>query len=138
VGKTRDGQAYYDVTIPVIYSPQFYEAKSDWMQAREKMLVPVFTNPAFLEPMERLVNSAEGHDVAAQVHRITVPTLVVSSSDDVLVPPAEQQHLAQQIKGAQYITINGAGHASMYETPLLFCALVLGFVNAPHTSFDIK
>ena len=37
--------------------------------------------------------------------------------------------LHERIKGSHYVTINGSGHASMYEDPLSFCALVLGFTN---------
>ena len=41
----------------------------------------------------------------------------------------EQIILHQKIKGSAYVTINGSGHASMYEDPASFTALVLGFTN---------
>jgi pimeloyl-ACP methyl ester carboxylesterase len=37
--------------------------------------------------------------------------------------------LHEKIKGSHYVTINGSGHASMYEDPASFTALVLGFTN---------
>ena len=54
---------------------------------------------------------------------------ILSSSEDALVPPTEQQLLHEKIKGSVYLTLNGSGHASMYENPAAFAALVLGFTN---------
>ena len=44
VGRTRNGEAYYNVTIPVIYSPLFYVNNYEWMENRRKLLVPLFFN----------------------------------------------------------------------------------------------
>ena len=60
---------------------------------------------------------------------ITCPTMIISASEDVLVPPTEQILLHRHIKNSTYVTINGSGHASMYENPSAFSALVLGYVN---------
>jgi 3-oxoadipate enol-lactonase len=35
------------------------------------------------------------------------------------------------------VIIPGAGHASMYEKPLLFVTLVLGFINALDSTYNI-
>jgi pimeloyl-ACP methyl ester carboxylesterase len=64
-----------------------------------------------------------------RVHEITCPTLIISCSEDGLVPPTEQVILHEKIKGSTYVTINGSGHASMYEDPAAFAALVLGYTN---------
>ena len=42
-GRTRDGEAYYNTAIPVIYSPIHYETNKTWMDNRKKVLVPVFS-----------------------------------------------------------------------------------------------
>jgi pimeloyl-ACP methyl ester carboxylesterase len=44
---TGDGQAYYYTTIPVIYSPSFYERKLDWMRRREAYIDPGLFRRAF-------------------------------------------------------------------------------------------
>ena len=64
-----------------------------------------------------------------RVHEISCPTLIISCSEDGLVPPTEQILLHEMIKGSTYVTINGSGHASMYEDPAAFLTLTLGFVN---------
>lgn len=129
VARTGDGLAYYLTTIPVIYSTGFYEREAEWMDRREGTLIPYFSNPAVLEALIRLTDSSRNYDYTNRLHEITCPTLIISSSEDGLVPPTEQIMLHNAIKGSNYVTINGSGHASMYEDANSFLALTLGFVN---------
>jgi pimeloyl-ACP methyl ester carboxylesterase len=46
---------------------------------------------------------------------IHVPTLVLTGSDDVIVPPQNSQYLAEKIAGAQLVTIEGAGHGAIIQ-----------------------
>ncbi len=137
IGKTRNGQTYYQATIPAIYSPSFYEQKLDWMKKREQILLPIFSNPEFLDAMERLTNSAEHYDVRNELNLITAPTLIVAADEDYLTPMNNQKVLHEMIKNSDLVILPGVGHASMYEKPLLFVTLVLGFINAKETHFNI-
>ena len=137
IGKTRNGQNYYQAAIPIIYSPSYYESRLDWMKKREQVLVPVFSNPEFLDAMERLTNSAENFDVRNQLGKINSPTLIVAADEDYLTPMANQRFLHEHIKDSQLVIVPGAGHASMYEKPLLFVTFILGFVNALETTYEI-
>ena len=129
VAKTGDGLAYYLTTIPVIYSTAFYEREAAWMDRREGTLIPYFSNPAVLEALIRLTDSSRDYDYMDRLCEINCPTLIISSSEDGLVPPSEQILLHERIKGSNYVTINGSGHASMYEDANSFLSLTLGFVN---------
>ena len=129
VAKTGVGEAYYLTTIPVIYSTEFYEREAAWMDRREGTLIPYFSRPDVLESLIRLTDSSRDYDYTDRVSEISCPTLIISCSEDGLVPPTEQIMLHQKIKGSHYVTINGSGHASMYEDPASFTALVLGFAN---------
>lgn len=129
VANTGDGLAYYLTTIPVIYSTEFYEKQAAWMERREGVLIPYFSNPAVLEALIRLTDSSRDYDYTDRLCEIECPTLVISSSEDGLVPPTEQVILHKGIKNSTYVTINGSGHASMYEDPAAFLTLTLGFVN---------
>ncbi len=137
IGRTRDGQTYYQATIPVIYSPSYYEARLDWMKNREKLLIPVFSNPVFLDAMERLTNSAESYDARAQIKEIKAPTLIVAADEDALTPLKNQKELHEQIEGSELVILPGVGHASMYERPMLFVSLVLGFINTVDTEYHV-
>ncbi len=137
IGKTRDGYTYYKATIPVIYSPSYFEARLDWMKNREKILIPIFSNPVFLDAMERLTNSAESYDVRKDLDKITAPTLIVAADEDALTPIANQVDLHHSIKNSEFVILPGVGHASMYERPLLFVSLVLGFINTLETEYKV-
>lgn len=132
-----DGEAYYYTAIPVIYSPQFFTEKSDWMEKRREALIPIFNYAPFMDSMVRLTSSTDTYDIRGELHKIKAPTLVVSSEFDFITPVTEQQLIASQIPNASYVTIPGAGHASMYEKPMLFASLVLGFVNNPKTEYAV-
>ncbi|MGN0985522.1 MAG: alpha/beta fold hydrolase [Candidatus Enterenecus sp.] len=133
----RDPDAYYLTTIPVIYSPGFYRDNNAWMNRRRKALKPVFSNPKFINAMIRLTNSSADYDVSDRLDKITAPTLVVSCTEDYLTPMAEQQFIAEHIPDCHYVVIPGCGHASMYEKPVLFASLTLGFFNNPKLKFNI-
>ncbi|MDR2828305.1 MAG: alpha/beta hydrolase [Acholeplasmatales bacterium] len=135
--KTRDPRAYYFQTIPVIYSPHFYHSRIDWMKNREKVLAPVFSNPVFLDAMERLTRSAETHDVRDSLQYIEAPTLIVTADEDYLTPMPEQKYLHQNIKHSFLVQLPQVGHASMYEVPFVFASLVLGFINNPDVTYAI-
>lgn len=129
VARTGSGYAYYLTTIPVIYSTAFFEEQAQWMENREAFLTEYFSREDVRQALIRLTNSSVNYNVVDRLQEITCPTLILSSSEDVLVPPTEQQLLHEKIKGSVYITLNGSGHASMYENPAAFAALVLGFTN---------
>jgi 3-oxoadipate enol-lactonase len=136
-GETRDGQHYYQTTIPVIYSPHFYETKLEWMRKREAFLVPVFSNPEFLDQLKRLILSAESFDVRADLAKIAAKTLIVSAEMDYLTPVDNQEYLYHHISGSDWVKLPYAGHASMYEKPLLFVSLVQGYLNVGQTDYSI-
>lgn len=131
MAKSGNGYGYYLTTIPVIYSTQFFENRAEWMDNREAYLTGYFDRDDVRQALIRLTNSSAKYNVVDRLHEIKCPTLVISSSEDVLVPPYEQKILHENIKGSVYVTINGSGHASMYEAPEAFAALTLGFANIP-------
>ena len=87
--------------------------------------------------MRRLVDSAETHDCRDELEKITAPTLVISSQYDFLTPLHEQELIVKKLTNVQHVIIPNCGHASMYEQPLLFTSLVLGFANAKDAEYII-
>ena len=129
---------YYCTTIPVIYSPHFYNANSEWMNNRKKLLVEkVFNQKPFMDAMVRLTESADNHDVTKDLPKIKTPTLIVSCENDYITPMPEQKRLHDLISTSELIVLPSTGHASMYEKPVLFVTLVLGFINMVQKKFQI-
>lgn len=131
VARAGDGTSYYLTAIPVIYSTRFFEEQADWMTKRESTLKEYFSNKEVLERMIRLTDSSRDFDVVDRLCEIKCPTLIISGSEDGLVPITEQIILRNGIKGSSHVTVNGSGHASMYEYPDVFAALVGGFADLP-------
>ncbi|MGB4587757.1 MAG: alpha/beta hydrolase [Clostridiaceae bacterium] len=128
---SQNAMDYYLTTIPVIYSPQFYNKNLDWMNARKKLLTDyVFNNKEFMDSMVRLTISAETHDVTEALKDVQTRTLIVSSEQDFITPKEEQIEMHKLLINSEHVMIPGAGHGSMYEKPALFTALTLGFINA--------
>jgi pimeloyl-ACP methyl ester carboxylesterase len=135
--KLEGGLAYYLAAIPVIYSDTYYERQKDWMAKRQEALVPYFAKPEVKEPLIRLTNSSENFNVVDELSRLDMPVLVVSADKDYLIPLREQETLIRGIKDVHHVVLPDCGHASMYEKPLLFSSLTLGFINSTRTEFVI-
>lgn len=67
---------------------------------------------------------AERPDSTPDLAGISVPTLVVVSDGDALIPMDVTAAMATRIPGAEVATIEGAGHLSNVERPERFDALV--------------
>jgi 3-oxoadipate enol-lactonase len=67
---------------------------------------------------------AERPDSTPDLAGIEVPTLVVTSTLDTLIPPAVTSPMADQIPGAKLEVIEGVGHLSNMEAPDVFTELV--------------
>ncbi|VEU82713.1 alpha/beta fold hydrolase [Acholeplasma hippikon] len=134
--KARNSEEYYDLTIPVIYSKQFMKENEAWIENRKKHLIEnVFSNNDFLDRMIRLTDSADNYDCRPLLDNITMPTLIVGSEKDQLTPISHQQHLASQLKNASLVVLPNSGHASMYEEPMVFISLILGFFGTKKSEY---
>lgn len=134
--KLGSGRDYYYTTIPPVYSTYFYERRLDWMKNRAKKLIPYFDRKDVQESLIRLTNSSEGYDVSDRLGEVECPTLIVNATDDVLIPLVEQTRLHEGIKNSEMVIIPKCGHASMYEKPMLFSSLVLGWINVKDEDYE--
>jgi len=126
-----DPNNFYNTSIPIIYSPEFYNNNPEWVAARQNFLTSqVFTNKDFMQALVRLTQSADDYDISGKLSNITAKTLIVSAESDPLTPLADQKSLKDGIKDSELIILPGCGHASMYEKPALFTSLILGFINS--------
>lgn len=128
-GRFRNGSIYYKATIPVIYSPTFYEENIEWMKEREEILIPLFSTDVFQDRMERLTTSTMEFDLRQELNKIKANTLIVAAEEDYLTPIQMQQKIKEQVKNSSMVVIPKVGHASMYEDPDMFVSLILGFIN---------
>jgi pimeloyl-ACP methyl ester carboxylesterase len=60
---------------------------------------------------------------------IRVPVLVVTGTDDIVIPPENSRILASRIPGARLEEIPGAGHGMQYQCPRKFADTVIEFLQ---------
>jgi 3-oxoadipate enol-lactonase len=73
---------------------------------------------------------AERPDSTPDLGTIDVPTLVVTSTQDQLIPPSVSADMALRIPGARLETIEGVGHLTNLEAPEAFNRLLLEHLGA--------
>jgi pimeloyl-ACP methyl ester carboxylesterase len=68
-------------------------------------------------------------NVMEEIHRISIPTLVIAGRQDVLTPLKYSQYLADNIKGARLEIIENCGHMAMLEQPEAFNSAIERFLS---------
>ena len=66
--------------------------------------------------------------------RIAVPTLVIESAGDKLLPPGWAADIAGRIAGGQSAVVDGAGHCPQLEQPEVVNELLLRFLEGTYLS----
>jgi 3-oxoadipate enol-lactonase len=68
-------------------------------------------------------------DFREQLHRIRMPTLVISGAQDPATPPSDGRFIAQRIPSAKYVELNTA-HLSNIEDAEHFNSELAAFLNS--------
>jgi pimeloyl-ACP methyl ester carboxylesterase len=67
--------------------------------------------------------------VCGQLSKISVPTLVITGTEDITVPSANSLIIAQKIPGAWLVQIKGGGHGLMYQYPEKLSSVLQNFLS---------
>ncbi len=81
------------------------------------------------DSMVRSVRGMIAADTREQLARLNVPTLVIGTTHDALVGPAQADLAAATIPRSRRVTIEACGHMPMIEKPAEFNAAVLDFLS---------
>ncbi|HWQ47029.1 MAG TPA: alpha/beta fold hydrolase [Longilinea sp.] len=81
-----------------------------------------------MDAVLELLDCFERVDLTKDLHKINTPTLVLVGEEDNLKPRKYSEIIAREISGAQLVVVPGAGHAICLEKPVIFNALLLGFL----------
>jgi pimeloyl-ACP methyl ester carboxylesterase len=112
---------------PWIFSPGFYEQHPDrvteLIAAAETSTQPA---EAFAAQMAALV----GHDCASRIGAVTVPTLVLAASDDIIIRPELSRRLFDALGlGTGTWAVVPGGHAAFWENPGPWNRAVIDFTR---------
>ena len=90
------------------------------------------TRPLLKVPVKLLKNdllACAGLGKSIDWKRITCPCLIVSSSDDTLVPPHSARMLANTLPDALYKKVDQAGHMLLFEQPETSLKVIRDFLK---------
>jgi aminoacrylate hydrolase len=139
----RHSERCFDIRIGILHSqgPAAYVAAqplflhtAPYMSAHyDKISAEVAHGTAHFQGAENLlkrIGALRGFDARADLARITAPTLVAASRDDLLVPFTASEALAAGLPNAElWITPEG-GHAFSVEQPEVFNPKLLAFLRS--------
>lgn len=103
-------EIFYD---PTLVTPEWVEAVGRVVTTRSTALRVV-----------RFARAAKRHNVEADLHRITVPTLLVWGKEDRITPVEVAERFHALIPDSELVFVTNCGHAPMLERPEAFAEIV--------------
>jgi pimeloyl-ACP methyl ester carboxylesterase len=113
--------------LPLFFSETFLRDQPESAETYVQNLLQAPHQPA--EAFEGQLKAIRDFDCCARLYSISTPTLIVTGSMDILVPPENSRILAERISHAEHVVIPGAGHALHVECRDTLNALALDFFN---------
>lgn len=118
-----DGPQFFRLIYADTYSEAFLTQRPDLIPLAEKRY-----SELDLPAAERLIESFQRFDVAADLGRIAVPTCIASAELDLLKPPRYGELMHRAIPGSEYHLIPGSGHVAVLEKAAEVNTIILGFL----------
>jgi aminoacrylate hydrolase len=123
----RSGPAAYVAAQPIfLYPPTWIVANGDRLEADLAHALAHF--PGEANTLRRIA-ALQGFDIADRLHEITVPTLVMASRDDTLVPWTQSLQLASGLPNAELSLRDFGGHAFNLTEQADFEEALLAFLD---------
>jgi len=125
----NDGERFFQLAVPFIYSEPFYETHLDFLMERQKMFKTLLTKEWF-EGFVRLSRSVRGYSIfPEELRTIHLPTLLVGADRDIIVSERSMKEVHENIPGCECIMIPNSGHGAFLERMNEFLTILIGFVT---------
>jgi len=93
----------------------------------------LFDNPSSIISRDTIINQGKAifywRGTGDRLNQIAKPTLIITGTEDILVPSINSSIIAERISNSQLIQIKGSGHGLMYQVPEKFCNIVSQFLE---------
>ncbi|BBJ28121.1 alpha/beta fold hydrolase [Athalassotoga saccharophila] len=126
---TYDPELLFRVSFPFIYSRTFYDSNPEWIEKRIK-ISSSSTTKEWMDGFIRLSKSSRDFDLSKEIRQIKSPTLVISASEDLLIPSNEMKEMSFLIENSKFLKVKNTGHAFFLERPELFCKIIKKFLKS--------
>lgn len=139
----RHSERCFDIRLGILHAqgaaayvaaqPLFLHTAPYMSANHEKISADIALGTAHFQGPDNLlkrIGALRAFDARADLARITAPTLVAASRDDLLVPWAASRTLAEGLPQAELWLVPEGGHAFTVEQPAPFNAKLLEFLTA--------
>lgn len=124
----NDGEKFFQLAVPFIYSMDFYERYLAVLKDRQAMFKSMLTREWF-EGFARLCRSTEGFRLSEEeLRRLEMPILLIGADEDVITPVRVMETMYRTIPDCEFVTIPHAGHGAFLERAGEFLSIVIGFL----------
>jgi pimeloyl-ACP methyl ester carboxylesterase len=115
----------FKTMMSVVLTPEFIAREREWLRGLRDKAMESFVLDAFLSQ----VAATMGHDTTAELENLAAPTLIITGSEDKLIPARNSDELARLIPEAKLVKIPGGSHGFNVEMPDRFNDEVLRFLD---------
>jgi pimeloyl-ACP methyl ester carboxylesterase len=122
--RTQNVEKLLSVTFPL-----------GWVKSHPNVTIPQSKEIVIPSTLKQQFNLVEDwfainrSEVCSQLPKISIPTLVITGTEDVSVPSANSLIIVQKIPGSWLVQIKGGGHGLMYQYPEQFSKIVRTFLE---------
>jgi 3-oxoadipate enol-lactonase len=95
--------------LPIFFSERCRKEQPDLIAAYGAAQLSAPSQPA--AAFQAQLAAINTFDAGARLRQIEIPTMIVTGSEDVLIPPENAKILAEVLPHAEMVVIPGAGHA---------------------------
>jgi pimeloyl-ACP methyl ester carboxylesterase len=114
-----------------LFTPRFFDDRLNVAAALNYAIDYPF--PQSGAALANQVRAMAAFDRSSDISTITLPTLVITGSEDLLFPPETADMLVQLLPTARLETIRNAAHSIHSEQPDAFCRAIITFANEGST-----
>ena len=123
-GLTQEKKIRYGLSLA--FSPEYFNSHIDEI---DRIVEWRLAHPQPLYAWKRQLMAGMKFDASDRASQIMAPTLVVTGSEDRVVPSENSKRLAEKIPNSRFVEIQGTGHLAFIEQAEEFNKMVLGFLK---------
>jgi pimeloyl-ACP methyl ester carboxylesterase len=111
--------------MKLAYGSRYWEAHADALAAAARARLS-----SMIAPEHGWAQAAAGGSFSWKGRALSMPTLVLTGDEDLIVPPANSSTLVRMIPGAELAVVEGGGHYFFAEQPAVVNRALAQFLSA--------
>ncbi len=121
--------------LTFLYSDEFIARNKERLVKRALELAHLMPP---IDALQRQFMAITQFDSYGRLHQIQAPTLIITGTEDKIVPAENSRILAERIPGARLVELEGAGHGFLAEKAEEANAAVMDFLRRHRTGASPK